>query len=56
MAHDRCNCYFSFWAIFALLDPPLPPTAQKMKSSKDEENPWRYHHLTLVHKNHDHMF
>ena len=21
MAHDGCNCYFSFWAIFALLPP-----------------------------------
>ena len=31
MAHDRCNCYFSFWAIFW---PFTPVTDQKMKISK----------------------
>ena len=25
MAHDRCNCYFSFWAIFCPFTPPPPP-------------------------------
>ena len=31
MAHDRCNSYFSFWAIFY---PFTPLTARKMKISK----------------------
>ena len=31
MACDRCNCYFSFWAIFC---PFYPITVQKMKISK----------------------
>ena len=31
MNHDRCNCYFSFWAMFC---PFTSLTAQKMKVSK----------------------
>ena len=31
MVHDRCNCYFSFWAIFC---PFTPLTAQKIKTLK----------------------
>ena len=31
MAHDRCNCYFSFWAIFCLLTPPKNQNFGKMK-------------------------
>ena len=31
MAHEGCNCYFSFWTIFC---PFTPLTAQKMKISK----------------------
>ena len=35
MAHDTCNFYFSFWAIFCLLTPPPPPlTAWKIKISE----------------------
>ena len=34
MAHDRCNCYFSFWAIFCSFN-PLP--AQKIKRKKKEK-------------------
>ena len=34
MAHDRCNGYFSFWAIFC---PFTPLTARKMKIS----NKWK---------------
>ena len=37
MVHDRCNCYFSFWAIFA-------------KFQKNEKNIWRYHHFTYVYQ------
>ena len=31
MAHNTCNCYFSFWAIFC---PFIPLTAQKIKMKK----------------------
>ena len=31
MVHDRCNCYFSFWAIFCLF---TPIKAQKIKTLK----------------------
>ena len=31
MTHDRCNCYFSFWAIFY---PFTPLTAQRSKFKK----------------------
>ena len=43
IAHDRCNCYFSFWAISC---PFTPLTAQKIKISK--KKPWRYQHFTHV--------
>ena len=33
VAHDRCNCYFSFWAIFC---PFAPITAQKIKIKKNK--------------------
>ena len=36
MVHDRCNCYFSFWAIFC---PFTPLTAQKIKIKKK----WKKH-------------
>ena len=57
MVHDWCNCYFSFWAFFALLPPPpLPLTAPKMKISlKIKKNP---RDIIILHKctrNHDHM-
>ena len=35
MMHDRCNCYFSFWAIFC---PSKPLTAPKIKISKKLKN------------------
>ena len=31
MAHDACNCYFSFWAMFC---PFMPLAAQKIKIKK----------------------
>ena len=40
MLYERCNCYFSFWAIFYLF---TPLTAQKMKISKQWKNTWIYH-------------
>ena len=33
--HDRCNCYFSFWAIFC---PFTPITTQKIKIPKKIKN------------------
>ena len=45
MACDRCDSYFSFWAIFALLPPQQP---KKWKFHKNEKNTWRYHHFTQV--------
>ena len=48
-AHDRCNCYFSFWANFLLF---IPITAQK---KINEKKSWRYHHFTHVYQNYDQM-
>ena len=45
--HDRCNCYFSFWAIFC---PFTPLTAQKIKILKKWKKAWRYPHFTCVPK------
>ena len=36
MGHDRCNCYFLYWAIFC---PLTPLTAQKIKIFKK----WKKH-------------
>ena len=48
MAHDRCNSYFLFWAIFC---PFTPLTAWKMKNSKkNEKHPWKYHHFAQVYQ------
>ena len=53
MAHDGCNCYFSFWAIFC---PFTPLTTRKMKILKTyKKTPWD---IIILHKctqNHDHM-
>ena len=50
-AHDECNCYFSFRAIFC---PFTPLTAQKSKISKNKKKrknkkTLRYHPVTRVH-------
>ena len=50
MARNRCNCYFSFWAIFC---PFTLLTAQQIKifkKWKNERNTWRYHHFTYVYQ------
>ena len=47
MACDRCNCYFSFWAIFC---PFTPITAQKMKISKKWKKPLEISFYTSVPK------
>ena len=47
-ACDRCNCYFSFWAIFC---PFTPLPAQKIKISKKKwKQTLEIHHLTQVHQ------
>ena len=49
MACDKCNCYFSFRAIFCLFTPLTAPKISKLK--KDEKkNDCRYHHLTQVYQ------
>ena len=52
IVHNRCNCYFSFWAIFC---PFTSLTAQKIKILKKWKTSWRYYHFTMVYQNHDHM-
>ena len=43
MPCDKCNCHFSFWAIFLIFYHPLPcpppPTAPKTKSSTKMKKP-----------------
>ena len=48
MAHDRCNCYVSFWAIFCPFTTNSPH--KKWKFEKNEKSSWRYHHFTQVHQ------
>ena len=55
MAHDRCNFYFSFWAIFC---PPPPPQKKKQKSKlkkNEKKNTRRYHHFTHMYQNYGQM-
>ena len=47
MARDRCNSYFSVWAIFC---PFTPLTAPKTKVKKNEKGVWRYHTSTHVYR------
>ena len=44
---DRCNCYFSFGAIFCPFNPLI---AQKMNISNNEKSTWRYHHFTKMYQ------
>ena len=34
MVHDKCNCYFSFWAIFYPLLPPNKPKNKYFETMK----------------------
>ena len=38
MVCDRCNCYFSFWAIFLPFYPPSSPKNQNFKKMKKKES------------------
>ena len=47
--HDRCNCYFSFWAILCSFTPPSsPPNSPKNQNFKKMKKHLRYHHFTYV--------
>ena len=46
-AHERCNFYFSFWAIFCPFAPKWP---KKLKLFKNEKNTTRYHDFTHAHQ------
>ena len=51
MVCDRCNCYFSFWAIFCTF---TPLTARKVKILKKwEKTPWDIIILHMCTKNYD---
>ena len=53
MVRDRCNCYFSFWAIFC---PFTPLTAQKIKIlEKWKKGPGDITILHICTKNYDQM-
>ena len=47
MVHDRCNCYFSFWAVCCPFTPQQP---KKPKFWKNEKNTWRYYNFTEVYQ------
>ena len=49
MVHDRCNCYFSFWAIFGAF------TQKKSKFLKNEKNTGDIIILHMCTKNYDQM-
>ena len=46
MAHNTCNCYFSFWAIFCTF---TPLTAQKIDISKKKKK--KHHEISSFHTN-----
>ena len=47
MMRDRCDCYFSFWAIFL---PFYPPNSPKNKNFKKKKYTLRYHNFTYVYQ------
>ena len=49
---DRCNIYFSFWAIFCLFNPPHPPklTTWKIIILKKWDIVWRSSIYIWIHK------
>ena len=50
MVHDRCNCYFSYWAIFWPFTPPPPNSRNKSTFWKNEKKPWTYYYFTYVYQ------
>ena len=52
MAHDRCNCYFSFWAVFC----PFTPNSPKNQNFKEiKKTPGDIIILHMCTKNSDQM-
>ena len=47
MACDRCNYYFSFWAIFCPFTPPPPTNNPKNQNFEKMKNMPGYHHFTI---------
>ena len=47
-AHDRCNCYFLFWAIFFPFTPLTWPKNENFKKMKT--NILRYHQFTKMYQ------
>ena len=47
MVRDRCNCYFSFWAIFC---PFIPLTTKNIKILKKWKSAWRYYYFTYMYQ------
>ena len=47
MVCDKCNSYFSFWAIFCNFTPWQP---EKWKAQKNEKIIWRYNHFTQLYQ------
>ena len=52
MAHDRCNCYFSIWAIFCPFTPLQPKKSKFWKNEKTAQDIIILHMCT---KNYDQM-
>ena len=50
MAHDTCNCCFSFWAIFFSFTPITVQKNKISKKKKKEKNTSRNHHFTHVYQ------
>ena len=48
MMRDRCDCYFSFWAIFLPFYPPNSPKNENLKKKK--KYTLRYHNFTYVYQ------
>ena len=56
MARDRCNCYFSFWAIFCLFTPLTAQKTKFLKKWKKKKMPGDIIILRMCTKNYDQMF
>ena len=53
--HDRCNFYFSFWAIFHPLPPPLHNDLKNQNFTKMKLTAGDIIILRMCTKNNDHM-
>ena len=54
MMRDRCDCYFSFWAIFLPFYPPNSPKNENFKKKK-KNKPWDIIILHMCTKDYDSM-